>query len=228
MIFILMITVSRLSSAQVRTVQSKTDGIASVRTSLGIATIIQLPEAIQSAIIGDSSAFKVEYLDRAITIKPLRSGARSNLYLVTAKRRYNLRLSTQGQASADYIVYLRDSSTSEDTRWRAGNAFVESKGVKLSLMRVGKSSGGFILLELKLESKTIVLNLRPEELAVTQNGSSRAINTLYASELKPKIGVPIMLGLSVARADLTPGAPLKVEIGKLGTKLIVKEGLLWN
>src|SRR5580704_8633889 len=83
-----------LAFAHIHSVKMKPDQILLVKTALGIATIIETPETVQSAIIGDQSAFKVEYLDRAVTIKPLRAGAKTNLYLQTANRRYDLRLET--------------------------------------------------------------------------------------------------------------------------------------
>ena len=71
-----------LAFAHIHTVKMKPDQILLVKTALGIATIVETPESIQSAIIGDQSGFKIEYLDRAVTIKPLRASARSNLYQI--------------------------------------------------------------------------------------------------------------------------------------------------
>src|SRR6185437_1616257 len=82
------------ANAHVRSVYPRLDEIIVVRAAIGIATIIQVPQAIQSAIIGDQSGFKVEYLYDAVTIKPLRYGVKTNLYLVTQNHRYNLRLLT--------------------------------------------------------------------------------------------------------------------------------------
>lgn len=71
------------ASERVRRVPILGDQIVTVRTSIGIATIIQVPDRPNSVVVGDQDAFKVEYLDQAITIKPLSSRAKSNLYIYT-------------------------------------------------------------------------------------------------------------------------------------------------
>lgn len=92
--------------SNVKKIEVKVDELTTIHTAVGIATIIQLPEPIQGVIIGDQGAFKIEYLDKAITIKPLRFGAKTNLYINTPTRRFNVRLVTQNQDSSDYVVYL--------------------------------------------------------------------------------------------------------------------------
>src|ERR1019366_1555630 len=79
---------------KVRKLHLKHDDIALVHTAIGIATIIQVPDRPTSVVLGDLSAFKVEYLDNAITIKPLSHLAKSNLYIYTEARRFNVSLAT--------------------------------------------------------------------------------------------------------------------------------------
>ncbi len=93
-IFFASIIISSNGFSQIRKATSKEDDISTVKTALGIATILQLPEVIQSAIIGDQSGFKIEYLDKAVTIKPLRWGAKTNLYLVTESNQIQIGLSS--------------------------------------------------------------------------------------------------------------------------------------
>ncbi len=59
----------------------KPDQIVTVKTALGLATIVQVPDVPTRLVIGNQSAFKVEYLDKAITIKPLRALVGTNLYI---------------------------------------------------------------------------------------------------------------------------------------------------
>ena len=75
---------------RVRHVAVQGDEIITVRTSIGIATIIQVPDRPNSVVVGDQESFKVEYLDQAITIKPLSQGVKSNLYVYTDWKRYNV------------------------------------------------------------------------------------------------------------------------------------------
>ena len=59
-----------IADAHVRRVAVQPDQIVTVRTAIGIATIIQVPDSPNSVVVGDQSAFKVEYLDRAIALTP--------------------------------------------------------------------------------------------------------------------------------------------------------------
>lgn len=93
--------------AKVRHVEVKKDQIISVETRLGIATLIQLPERPSSVVIGDQGSFKVEYLDKAVTVKPLFVGARTNLYVYTDFHRFNIELVPSRGKSPDYLVYLK-------------------------------------------------------------------------------------------------------------------------
>ncbi len=72
------------AKADVRHISTKKDQITKARTALGIATIIQVPDRPTSVVIGDQNSFKIEYLNKAITIKPLVANASTNLYIYTA------------------------------------------------------------------------------------------------------------------------------------------------
>lgn len=203
-----------VASAQVRHATSKEDGIQTIKTALGIATIIQLPEVIQSAIIGDQSGFKIEYLDKAVTIKPLRWGAKTNLYLVTESRRFNIRLVTGAQEAADYIVYLRKSEPPKaSTKWRNVNRSILKNNLKLTVVRIGHSPGGFILIDAFLTSnQSQRLAVKPESLWVKQVGNSKVINSLFMSDSKVEKGKPLRLGISLAKSDLVVGKPVSIEV----------------
>ena len=103
---ILSSTVYLHANQKVRRVEVEKDQIVKIKTAIGIATIIQVPDRPNSVVVGDSNSFKVEYLDQAITIKPVARGARSNLYIYTDWRRFNVELITGNDATADYVVYL--------------------------------------------------------------------------------------------------------------------------
>ncbi|MBL7670339.1 MAG: TrbG/VirB9 family P-type conjugative transfer protein [Bdellovibrionaceae bacterium] len=200
--------------AQIRKAISKEDGILTVKTALGIATIIQLPEVVQSAIIGDQSGFKIEYLDKAVTIKPLRWGAKTNLYLVTDSRRFNIRLTTGSQEIADYIVYLKKPEPPiPETKWKILNRSATQKNLKLSAVRVGASPEGFILIDVVLTSTSPQrLTIKPESVWIKQSGNSKVINSLFMSDSKVEKGKPLRLGISLAKSDLVAGKPVSIEI----------------
>ena len=217
--------------AQVRKVTIKNDDILTVKTALGIATIIQLPETIGSAIIGDQSGFKVEYLDRAVTIKPLRWGVKTNLYLVTEKRRYNIRLLTLSQGSADYIVYVKASDPAQAaTKWVKVSKSDEIDGTKLTIRKIGFSDSGFILIDATLSLKSSKdLALKPEAVWIKQGSDSKVINGLFLSNTKVSREKPILIGISLAKSDLKVKKPVTVEI-QLEKKISVtlSEDALWK
>src|SRR3990167_893132 len=105
-LFMLFVTLESNAGERVRRVPVQGDQIVTVRTSLGIATIIQVPDRPNSVVCGDQDAFKVEYLDQAITIKPISRGAKSNLYIYTDWKRYNVELVSGSEVAANYVVYL--------------------------------------------------------------------------------------------------------------------------
>ncbi len=227
---IVILLISQPARAHVRNVVVSTDEILTVRAALGIATIIQVPDTIQSAIIGDSSGFKVEYLDKAITIKPLRWGVKTNLYLNTEKRRYNLRLVTLSQDVADYVVYVKHPESKPASKWTSINRFAESGSIRLSAMRVGFSNQGFILLDLKLTtSSSETLLIKPEDLWILQGGTSKVINGLFLSDLKVSKTKPVLIGISLAKSDLIEKKPIMIELrGKQKLSLTLQEETLWK
>lgn len=229
--FLIFVSYSAVASSQIRKVIVKEDDILTVKTALGIATIIQLPDPIQSAIIGDQSGFKIEYLDRAVTIKPLRWGAKTNLYLVTEKRRYNVKLHTGQQEVADYIVYVRNPEISLSTvKWVSVGKYVLLDGMKLTVDRVGKTASGFLLLEASLTvTTTQPSSIKPGEIWVKQNGNSKVINSLFLSDLKFKKNAPLRIGISLAKSDLVQGKPVTLEVrGQKVLVVQVAEGFLWK
>lgn len=218
------------ASAQVRNQYVKSDQILTVKAALGIATIVQVPDAIQSAIIGDQSAFKVEYLNKAVTIKPLRYGARTNLYLMTEKRRYNLRLVTLGQDAADYIVYVQTHESVPVTKWRDVNRFGEAGLLRLSFSRVGKSSEAFILLDGQIISKSHENTaIKPSDIWLLQDGKSKVITGLFLSDLTLSKGKPLLIGISLSKSDLIPKKALTIEIRRAQKiSVTLPKELIWE
>ncbi|MBL7545140.1 MAG: TrbG/VirB9 family P-type conjugative transfer protein [Bdellovibrionaceae bacterium] len=229
--FLVMHLLSTASFAQIRKMSAKEDDILNVKTALGIATIVQLPDTIQSAIIGDQSGFKIEYLDKAVTIKPLRWGAKTNLYLVTEKKRFNVRLITGAQDIADYIVYVRNPEAPKSSvKWKTFGKSSTLNDLKLTVARVGISSGGFILLDVKLANlATKDILLKPSDIWIKQAGASKVINSLFISDLRLTKTLPLRIGISLAKSDLISGKPISLEIKKdKSIAVTISEDVLWR
>lgn len=232
-IFIIVSVFSLCVSAHIRKVVYSDDQILTVKTALGIATIIQLPETIQSAIIGDQSAFKIEYLDKAVTIKPLRGSAKTNLYLVADKKRYNIRLQTLTQDSADYIVYVLSSfgdGAKSQVRWQKLGKSNDANGLILTIERIGISLNDFVLLDLSLKLKpNEFVTIKPEDVWVFQGDNSKTVNSLFLSSTKLTKDKPLKIGVSIARSDLVKGKPILVELkGSKTNSISISEVALWK
>lgn len=227
----LAIAVSIPAYAQIRKTINKEDQILIIKTALGIATIVQLPDVVQSAIIGDQSGFKIEYLDKAVTIKPLRWGAKTNLYLITSQRRFNLRLVTGSQDIADYIVYLKKPEPPKPkTKWRTISRSANLKNLKLTVARIGQSPGGFILIDALLSSTLPQrMTVKPESIWVKQSGNSKVVNSLFMSDSKVEKEKPLRLGISLAKSDLLAGKPLVLEVNsEQSISIQLTEAELWK
>lgn len=215
-------------AAPIRTVPYFTDGILNVNTALGIATIIQLPETIQSIIIGDQSGFKVEYLDKAVTIKPLRWGAKTNLYLITEKQRYNLKLQTERQEYADFIIYVDTKKPEEQITWTVWNKKVQVDVWTIEVIKIGKSRSGFILITGRLWCKDC-RPIKPENIWVFQDAKSKVINGLYLSSLKPSAKYPLEYGVSLASSDLEDKKPVQLQIkSEVNVIIDIPSEVLWK
>jgi hypothetical protein len=200
-----------MASAHIHTVKMKPDQILLVKTALGIATIVETPENIQSAIIGDQSGFKIEYLDRAVTIKPLRANAKTNLYLQTNSRKYDLRLETNRQEAADYIVYLKPGEAHGPITWKDISKTVSGKAFVLKCVRIARLPQGFLLLDFRITSKTKE-KLAPENVWLNQGKDSKVINGLFLSKLDVAKDHPVLMGLTLAKSDLVPDKGVEISI----------------
>lgn len=201
---------------RVRSVAVKADQIVTVKTALGIATIIQVPDSPNSVVVGDQSAFKVEYLDQAITIKPLVSGAKSNLYIYTEWKRYNVQLVTGSSLNADYVVYLQSSKkgspgSESKITWRNTKYHLQNDRVKLEVQRLGADRKGVLLVEFSLKSDQRV-DINPEWFWLTQNGVTKPIHSFYISSLSVKKGEMVKGVIQVLKPDIDPNEPLRLEL----------------
>jgi hypothetical protein len=224
------------ANQRVRRVAVQGDQIVTVKTSLGIATIIQVPDRPNSVVVGDQDSFKVEYLDQAITIKPLSGGAKSNLYIYTDWRRFNVALISGSEAIADYVVYLdipkkkpqTTSNKDSGIKWTDLKNSLKSDTLSLSVKRVGRTKEGILLVEF-LVSSTVKEVFKPEWLWLTQSGETRPIHNLFMSALEVTPQRPISGVLQMREIDLNANEPVRVELRKKRTSyLTIKKVTSWK
>lgn len=102
-------------SQNVRTLKITESEVAQINTALGYSTILQFDARPSSAVLGDQDAFKVEYVGNSITIKPLRGGIRTNLFVFTDYERFNFRLNSGTSTSVDYLVKISRKRTDQSS-----------------------------------------------------------------------------------------------------------------
>lgn len=219
------------SWARVRTVEVKKDQIVSVKTALGVATIIQVPDRPNSLVVGDQNAFKVEYLDQAITIKPLHGGARSNLYIYTDYRRFNVQLVTTSEATADYVVYLAspiEKPKTPTSGWRNYKNVLKNESLTLETKRLANALDGTLLIEFEVRS-SIKEKFSPEWLWLTQNGKPKPIQGLALSAQDVSTGRPIKGVIQILRKDVSTSDSLRIELRRKKTSyLTIPKGIAWK
>jgi len=199
---------------RVRKVEVKTDQIVTVRTAIGIATIIQVPDRPNSIVVGDQAGFKVEYLDQAITIKPLHGGARSNLYIYTDYRRYNVQLVTATETSADYVVYLenpKEKIKSSPLAWSNFRNQLKNDSMTLAIRRLAKTRDGVLLVEFEVTSERREI-FKPEWIWLTQKGATLPIHSLVLSSQELGDGRVLKGILQILRDDIGESEPLRIEM----------------
>mgnify|MGYP000019279700 CR=1 FL=1 len=231
LISVALLGVEALAQNRVRTVEVVGDQIVPVRTAVGIATIIQVPDTPSSVVLGDLSAFKVEYLDSAITVKPLKASAASNLYIHTDWKRYTLSLSTGPKNSADYIVYLKPKEMAKPKEsggitWQPYQRMVQSQNLKIDIVRVGHSADGFGFIEFKLAALQSQ-KIDPGIFWLTQSGKTKSVHGLYLAKAILTSGTSTT-GLITMRLSEFERAPVILEIREKKTvRIAVSKEVLW-
>lgn len=218
-----------MSFANIKNITPKNDEIIEIKTALGIATIIQLPEVIQSAIMGDQSAYRIEYVGQSVTIKPLRGGAKTNLYLFTKEKRYNLRLVVVPQNLASYIVYIKKPELGgTGTSWSAFGKTVVVGDLTLKVSKLGVTSDGFLLIYAQLTAKKSY-HLEASDLWLWQGKESKIMDNLFLSRTDLKADQSTLIGIAIKRSELKP-LPLTLEIksSSKSLKMEIPKEALWR
>ncbi len=221
--FLIVATFSIEAYSRVRRVPVSGDQIVTVRTAIGIATILQVPDRPNSVVVGDQDSFKVEYLDQAITIKPLHAGAKSNLYVYTDWKRYNIQLVTGQESLADYVVYLETpkptTTTPSINPWRSFANKLKNEDLVLESQKLGLLRENLVAIEFSITSSRNQ-KFEPSWIWVTQNGKTKAIHNLFVSNLN-LIPQSKMNGvIQMMKTDFNSDEPLRIELRRKTTSFL--------
>jgi hypothetical protein len=228
---ILLISSSVFALNKSRKIETNNDEVSEVKTALGIATKVILPENPNlPPIIGDMGAFRVESIDKGYAIKPLRYGAKTNLFISTDSRSYSVKLLIVNQDSADYIVYLapKEIKTKNQIVWRDFKRKAKSDAFSIETKRIGKSKDGFVVLEFSLTSKMKNF-IEPEWFWLKQGKESKSIHSLIFSSREIDSDKPIVAALTLDRRDLSSELAAVIEIKyREGLRLEIPKEFLWR
>ena len=228
---ILLVSNSVFALNKSRKIETNNDEVSEVKTALGIATKVILPENPNlPPIIGDMSAFRVESIDKGYAIKPLRYGAKTNLFISTDSRSYSVKLLIVNQDSADYIVYLvpKELKTKNQIVWRDFKRKVKSETFSIETKRIGKSKDGFVVLEFSLTSKMKNF-IEPEWFWLKQGKESKSIHSLIFSSREIDSDKPVVAALTLDRRDLSSEMAAVIEIKyREGLRLEIPKEFLWR
>jgi hypothetical protein len=100
-------------SKMIRKVEVDPSQVTEIHTAMGYSTILDFSEKPLSAVLGDQDAFKLEFVGSSITVKPLVSRARSNLFVFTEFERFNIQLSSGNADFVDYIVHFYEAEENQ-------------------------------------------------------------------------------------------------------------------
>jgi hypothetical protein len=185
-------------ASHVRDLPLRPKDVGVVNTAVGYSTVIQLNSKPLNVVLGDQSSFRVEYINDSVTIKPVRSAAKSNLFIFTENDRFSLTVRSGPSSLVDYIVHLR--RIFEDPKQaKVIKMGVKVKGVTLTLIRSVYSAPN-VYLDFVLESsqpKTI----RPEDLRILFGKSVVPIRTLYLEHIHLKPSQPVQGAVSYVSAQ---------------------------
>ncbi len=229
--FFLLFLASHADASRVRTVEVEADQIVTVKTAIGVATIIQVPDRPTSLVAGDSEAFKIEYLDQAITVKPLRSNAKSNLYIYTDWKRFSVQLITSQESAADYIVYLKSRTKkpppSDVISWRDVSLDSRIDDLNVRIKRIGKLKGEYVFVEFQLSGKRGEVD--PKWFWLTQRGKPKPVHRLVLSTLSLNRDSAIDGLLQVRLKDISQSEGMTIEIRRKKTLAMrIPKEILWK
>lgn len=230
MLFVFLILPALGHAERVRKVKMKRDQIVQVKTALGVATIIQVADAPTSLVVGDNEAFKVEFLEQAITIKPLHRNAKSNLYIYTEFRRFDVQLVTVDEKNADYVVYLENVVSPLKLKsivtWKKSGLRFENGELGIAVKRLGRSDLS-IFAEVEVSAKTN-FELDPASVWILQEKNTVPIHRLVLSSLKGTKTNSVRGVIELVKDDLDLSKSFTLEVRrKASTRVEIPRALGW-
>lgn len=178
MIWHLSLLISIAVASPVKEMKLKPTDIGVINTSVGYSTVIQLSQKPLNVVLGDQSAFRIEYINDSVTIKPLRAGAKSNIFIFTENDRFNLTVKSGPAGSVDYVIHLRRVFPVPQKVIKLNRSQIIN-GLKFNFIKATeKDSELFLDFSISnLRKKSIYL--KPETFRFVADNFSRPIRSIY-------------------------------------------------
>jgi hypothetical protein len=178
---------SLAQASPVKELKLKPSDVGMINTSVGYSTVLQLSQKPLNVVLGDQSAFRVEFINDSITLKPLRAGSKSNIFIFTENDRFNLTLKSGPASNVDYVVRLR-RIYSDPQKSVPLNQFRTDRGLRFTLIRVTERDSD-LFLDFSIENqRKKSIYLRPEQFRIVSENMVRPIRSLYLDSQTIKAG----------------------------------------
>lgn len=211
----------RAAASPIRSVEATTDRVLPIHTSVGFSTVLEFESKPISAVLGDQDLFKLEYVGNSVTIKPLASHAKTNLFVFTEYERYNYRLVTVPAGEVDYIVRIKSQSNRPSNpevgliKRKIGRTATyrgfKVEVVSMSRERNSSSPLSVTLIDFSLSSRKDAYAFQPASLGIKQSGRFLNIENLYLDTLELIPGDrPTQGRIALLRQDLNPALPVSL------------------
>lgn len=219
----------------IRTVVIDDGQVIRVNTALGFSTILEFSSKPISAVLGDQDSFKLEYVGNSITIKPLVSHARSNLFIFTEFERFNCQVSTTPPALVDYIVRIRakprgysmefisqdgsygePASAAQPLRTTSLQKSSTYDGITLTLKSISRSYDlrnprNVTLISFEISSRRKSYSFQAGSIGARQLGQYINMESIYIDGLELMPGAPPIHGkIALLAQDYRPSMPLTI------------------
>lgn len=215
-----------LARGSIRDVLVKETDVVEIKTALGYSTLLQFNVRPTSVVLGDQDAFKVEYVQEGLTIKPLVHRVKTNLFVFTDYDKFNFRLTTVDPGSADYLVRVRKALPKQESVTISRGNGVATPVAETPVQKAAAcdgyrftvkgfsfpSSGAVVLIHFTIRKSTRdVLQFSPGDIELYQTGRIVPIEDLYLERLFFSRRFPELAGtMIVRRSNVAPGRPVTV------------------
>jgi len=203
----------------VRQVELADTEVATIHTALGFSTLIEFPAKPTNVVLGDQDSFKVEYIGNSITIKPLASRGKSNLFIFTEFGRFNLVLLSGVSTDVDYLVKVRspgEPKTPLVPRTELLDRLAHFQGFTLKAISwtpipLPAVSDTLMTIEFEISSSVQSYTFDPRVLGVLQGRHYVNIESLYIDSVQISPNqLPVHGRITLKRGDLLSNQPLKL------------------